>query len=174
MATIGEFRGWEAAAARLDEVRRTVSKSGDARLLSALHLWFVEVETSRGDLNSARRHLKVASSLLENIDDCWLHGYLAVNTCVLQYHGADVTGALKWAHAAISHARQSGHQTTRRAAHANLGYWSSPWEISQRRTRHFKQHWNAARPARHTRSSFLTISLRQNFSLAIWMVAGRF
>ena len=123
VATIGEFRGWEAAATRLDEVRRTIAKSGNSRLLSALHLWFVEVETSRGDLDSARRHLKVADSLLEEMDDCWLQGYLAINTCVLLYHTGDVAGALHWVHKAISHARQSGHQTTRRAAHANLGYF---------------------------------------------------
>lgn len=123
MAAIGELSGRDAALARLDGVTRTLTKCGNARPFAALHLWFVETDTMRGDLRSARRHLKTADSLLSQVDDVWLRGYLAINSSVVHYYHAEIEEARRWAETAILCARQSGHRTTKRAAHANLGYF---------------------------------------------------
>jgi tetratricopeptide (TPR) repeat protein len=123
MAAIGEMSGREAAITRLDDVTRTLTKYGDARPFAALHLWFVETDTMRGDLQSARRHLKTADSLLSQVDDVWLRGYLAINSSVVYYYHAEIEDARKWAETAITCARESGHRTTKRAAYANLGYF---------------------------------------------------
>ena len=56
-----------------------------------------------------------------SIDDVWLGGYLAVNRSALHYYSGEISEAHKWAQAAIGRADESGHRTTRRAAHVNLG-----------------------------------------------------
>jgi DNA-binding NtrC family response regulator/tetratricopeptide (TPR) repeat protein len=123
MAAIAELNGREAANARIEQVKQTLTKFGDARPFAALHLWFVENDTMRGDVESARKHLKTADSLLAEIDDVWLHGYLAINSSVVHYHRADIAEARRWAEKAIACSRVSGHRTTKRAAHTNLGYF---------------------------------------------------
>ena len=123
MAAIGELSGREAAMARLEEVKRALTQYGNARPFAALHLWFVETDTMKGDLSSARRHLKTANSLLLQVDDVWLRGFLAINSSVVYFYHAEIEEARSWAETAIICARESGHRTTIRAAHANLGYF---------------------------------------------------
>jgi DNA-binding NtrC family response regulator/tetratricopeptide (TPR) repeat protein len=123
MRTIAELNGPEAAMARLDQVKRTLTRFGDARPFAALHLWFVQIDAMRGDLSSARRHLYTADSLLTGVDDLWLKGYLAINSSVVHYYGAEIGDARRWAESAIACGTQSGHRTTKRAAHTNLGYF---------------------------------------------------
>ena len=123
MAAIAELNGREAANARLDRVKQTLTKFGDPRPFAALHLWFVQNDTMRGDVDSAHRHLKTAESLLVELDDVWLQGYLAVNSSVVHYHRADIAEARRWAERAIACSRISGHRTTKHAAHTNLGYF---------------------------------------------------
>ncbi len=123
LTTVAEFSGIQAASARIDAVKRVLTRHGDARPFAALHLWHVEIDTMRGALESAWHHLSIANSLLAKVDDAWLSGYLAVNSSVLHYYSADVHEARRWADRAIAKAQESGHQTTRRAAYANLGYY---------------------------------------------------
>jgi len=121
MLVIGEHSGISAALARMDEVKRSLARLGDARAFATLHLWMVEVESTRGNIENARRHLKIAESLLANSDDVWLRGYMAINSCALNYYSADIPEAQRCAEEAIEYARQSGHRPTLLAAHANLG-----------------------------------------------------
>jgi DNA-binding NtrC family response regulator/tetratricopeptide (TPR) repeat protein len=123
MTAIGELSGREIALAHLDSVKRALARLGDARPFAALHLWFVETDAMRGDVNSARRHLKTSESLLSQVDDVWLRGYLAINSSVVHYYCAEIDEARRWAEIAILNARESGHRTTKRAAYANLGYF---------------------------------------------------
>ncbi len=123
LAAVAELNGRHAALARLDEVKRVLTKFGDPRPFSALHLWQVETDTMVGALDSARHHLHIAESLLSKVDDVWLHGYLAINSSVLHYYSANVMAARQAAEVAITYAKESGHRTTRRAAYANLGYF---------------------------------------------------
>ena len=121
MAVIAELSGPQTAMARLDEVKRALVKFGDARPFAALHLWLVEVESMRGNLESARHHRNTANSLLSTADNIWLRGYLAINSSVLHYYLAEISEARRWAETAITCASNSGHRSTLRAAYANLG-----------------------------------------------------
>jgi DNA-binding NtrC family response regulator/tetratricopeptide (TPR) repeat protein len=123
IAAISELRGWPAASLRMEEVKHTLTRLGDPRPFAALHLWLVETEAMRGDLDSAQRHLKVADSLLGQVDDVWLHGYLAINSAAVHYYLADIVSARTLAERAIAFAGESGHRLTLYAAHANLGYF---------------------------------------------------
>jgi DNA-binding NtrC family response regulator/tetratricopeptide (TPR) repeat protein len=124
MAAIAQLSGREAAMGRLEQVKQTLIRFGDARPFAAFHLWLVENHTMHGDLDSARHHLKVADSLLSNVDDLWLHGYLAINSSVVHYYCAEIEDARRFAEIAITCSSVSGHRTTKRAAHANLGYFN--------------------------------------------------
>ena len=132
VGAIAEVSGVRTAIARLDEIKRTLTRFGDARPFVALHLWLVEAESTRGNLQIAWRNLRTAETLLSQVDDVWLRGYLAVNWSALHYYSGEIREARKWAETAIAHANESGHRTTRQAAHVNLGNIQfSQGELSQ-------------------------------------------
>ena len=121
MISVADLKGIQTALARLDGVRRTLARFGDPRPFAVLHLWMVEIECTRGNLTSARRHLSTAQSLLTQIDDVWLQGYLAINSSGVSYYCAEIAEARRFAELAIGYAQASGHRGARRAAYANIG-----------------------------------------------------
>lgn len=123
IGTIAEASGYRAAFARLDDVKRSLTKCGDARPFVALHLWLVEAESTNGDLENAWRHLRIANSLLTKIDDLWLRGYFACSSAALYHYSGNTDEAWRWLQVAIDCANQSGHRATKRSAYGNLGYF---------------------------------------------------
>jgi DNA-binding NtrC family response regulator/tetratricopeptide (TPR) repeat protein len=121
IGAIAEVSGVRTAIARLDEIKRILTRFGDARPFAALHLWLVEAESTRGNLKGAWSNLRTAETLLSQVDDVWLRGYLAVNRSALHYYSGEIREAREWAEKAIVHSNESGHRTTRRAANVNLG-----------------------------------------------------
>ena len=121
MCSIADIAGTQTAMARLATTRDSLVRFGDKRPFSALHLWFAECETVRGRLDAARHHLSIAESLLTEIDDVWLRGYLAINNFAVCYYAGDVAEAEKWASVALQCSAMSGHKGARRAAYANAG-----------------------------------------------------
>jgi DNA-binding NtrC family response regulator/tetratricopeptide (TPR) repeat protein len=122
MAMVADIAGSHIAMARLPDVRRCLTRFGDARPFAALHLWIAEVETRSGHLDRAQRHLSIAQSLLEHSDDVWLQSYFAINSFGVSYYSAKMSDARKWAETALELVTISGHAATQRAAHANLGH----------------------------------------------------
>ena len=121
MVVLSELSGAQTAMARMDEVKRALVSFGDARPFAALHLWLVEIESVRGNLQNARHHLETADTLLSTVDDVWLRGYLAINRSAVHYYSAEISEARQCAAIATEFAQMSGHRATLRAAHANLG-----------------------------------------------------
>ena len=121
ITAIGETSGTRVAMARLDDVRRILTRCGDPRPFAALHLWLVEAESTIGNIENAWRNLRAADTLLSQVDDAWLQGYLAVNRSAIHYYSAEIGAARRYAESAIVYAQESGHRTTRCAAHVNLG-----------------------------------------------------
>jgi DNA-binding NtrC family response regulator/tetratricopeptide (TPR) repeat protein len=121
MSSIGDMAGPETAMARLDATRASLIRFGEKRPFSALHLWIAECETVRGKLDSARHHLRIAESLLLEIEDAWLHGYLAINSFGVCFYSGEIAEAQRWATVALECSALSGHKGARRAAYANAG-----------------------------------------------------
>lgn len=121
MAAIGDLAGNQIAIARLGGVKRVLTRFGDPRPFAALHLWISEAESTQGNLRHARRHLRIAESLLAQVDDMWLRSYLASNSSCVSYHCAEISEARRWAELAIECSQISGHCKSQRAAHANMG-----------------------------------------------------
>ena len=122
MRSIADMAGTQTAMARLATTERihlfgSVINDHSARCT----LWFAECETVRGRLDAARHHLSIAESLLTEIDDVWLRGYLAINSFAVCYYAGDVAEAEKWASVALQCSAMSGHKGARRAAYANAG-----------------------------------------------------
>jgi DNA-binding NtrC family response regulator/tetratricopeptide (TPR) repeat protein len=122
MSTVANIGGSHSAMARLADVRRSLTRFGDARPFAALHLWLAEIDTRGGRLDGAVHHLEIARSLLGDADDVWLQGYLATNSFGVSYYSAQISDARKSADAALDFATISGHAAALRAAHANLGH----------------------------------------------------
>ncbi|HKY21621.1 MAG TPA: sigma 54-interacting transcriptional regulator [Vicinamibacterales bacterium] len=122
IGAVAEHNGIQAAMSRIGEARSALARSGDARPFAALHLWLAEMESTRGHMSNAQRHLSRAEALLAQVEDVWLQGYLAINTSVVNYCCAEIDEARRWAELAIGFARASGHRGTRCAANASLGH----------------------------------------------------
>jgi hydrogenase-4 transcriptional activator len=112
----------EAAVQGASRLKASLARCGDARPLAAFHLWLAEAESTKGNLRSAQQHLRIAGSLIQDIDDAWLQGFFAINSFAVNYHCGDIPSARKWANLAIAHSDTSGHLAARRASHANLGH----------------------------------------------------
>lgn len=121
MCSIGDIAGTQTAMARMGATRDALVRFGDKRPFSALHLWIAESETVRGRLDAARHHLRIAESLLSEVDDVWLKGYLAINSFGVCYYAGDIVEAEKWSTLALECSAESGHKGARRAAYANAG-----------------------------------------------------
>jgi tetratricopeptide (TPR) repeat protein len=110
------------ASLRVSRLKSTLARCGEARPLATFHLWIAKTETIHGNLNGARRHLRVAESLLKQVDDAWLQALFAITSFGVSYHCGDIAAARKWAHLAVEQSAVSGHHETLLASHANLGH----------------------------------------------------
>ena len=93
IGAIAEVSGVRTAIARLDEIKRTLTRFGDARPFAALHLWLVEAESTRGNL----KVLGVIYGLLRLY-------YLELTTC-----GFEDTWRLTGQHSTTTPARYAKH-----------------------------------------------------------------
>jgi DNA-binding NtrC family response regulator/tetratricopeptide (TPR) repeat protein len=121
IAVLTEIVGSHAAMARLGEVRRILTKVGDARPFAVLHLLSAEMEVLRGRFDVARGHVKTAESLLADLDNAWLQSSLAIRQFALSYCAGDLIEAAIVARSALEWATVSGHRGALRAASGNLG-----------------------------------------------------
>jgi DNA-binding NtrC family response regulator/tetratricopeptide (TPR) repeat protein len=106
----------------LSDVRRNVARLADPPTTVALHLFVAECETQRGVLETAARHIRVGTALLENFRNYWLDGIAAIDRLCLSYMMSDPDGAKKYAEDALRLAEHSGHQKTQIAAISNLAH----------------------------------------------------
>ena len=114
--------GGSQAGLRVSRLKSTLARCGEARPLATFHLWIAKTESIQGNLNGAQRHLRIAESLLKQVDDAWLQCLFAITSFGVSYHCGDIAGARKWAHLAVEQSEISGHHETRLASHANLGH----------------------------------------------------
>ena len=95
---------------------------GDQWVTAALHLSIAELESKRGLLDDARRHIRLARALLGGRSNPWLDGVAAIDAACVAYLASDLETATREAKSALASSEISGHAATRRAALANLGH----------------------------------------------------
>ena len=106
----------------LRDLRRAVVRLGDTALTVLLHLVVGENEGRRGALESASRHIGVASALLKEHHNDWLEGLAEIDASCLAYMFADPIEARARAERAIVCVSRSGHSKSYVAAISNLAH----------------------------------------------------
>ena len=112
----------DSLASHVSELRRAVMRLGDIAMTVTLHLSVGETESRRGALESAARHVRVASSLLKSHRNDWLEGLAEIDASCLAYMLSDPHEARVRAERAITCVALSGHSKSYLAAISNLAH----------------------------------------------------
>ncbi len=96
-----ERQSQDVARPMLAGVRRLVIQAGDPHLTALLHETVARQETQAGNFDEARRHLRIATRLIETHPNAWLEQYCALNAFCLEFYTCD----LKRAQEHLEHAR---------------------------------------------------------------------
>jgi len=87
---ISERQPAEVVRPLLAEVRRFTTRAGDAQLTALLHESVARQEAQVGNLEQARRHLKIAYSLLERHPNAWLQQLCEINAFCIEFSNSDL------------------------------------------------------------------------------------
>jgi len=95
LVVLSDGVGADATGALLAEARANAIKTGNPRLLAAVHVYFAQIEASRGSVQSAGRHLRQASQLLRDAPNYWLESMkeninLALSLMASEFDAAQV------------------------------------------------------------------------------------
>jgi transcriptional regulator with PAS, ATPase and Fis domain/tetratricopeptide (TPR) repeat protein len=114
--------GPEAIGPLLSDLRLNALRSGDVHVLAAMHVFVGEVEAQRSAVVIARRHARMALSLLVGSPNVWLESIAEHLIAALDIMCSDFSSALAHGERAVDLAELSGQILQRAATYANLGY----------------------------------------------------
>jgi DNA-binding NtrC family response regulator len=77
----------------LADVRTLTTRAGDPHLTALLHESVAKHEAQVGNLDEARRHLRIASGLLETHPNAWLEQLCALNGFCIEFLNSDLKAA---------------------------------------------------------------------------------
>jgi DNA-binding NtrC family response regulator/tetratricopeptide (TPR) repeat protein len=73
----------------LADIRSLTTRAGDPHLTILLHETVARQETQAGNLDEARRHLRIATGLLESHPNAWLEQNCAINAFCIEFSACD-------------------------------------------------------------------------------------
>ena len=73
---VAERSGPEASSPLIVETRKELTKLGDSRLWASFHVIAAQMDTKRGLLRNARRHIRISQALLEKASNEWISAIL--------------------------------------------------------------------------------------------------
>ena len=100
--------GIESATAEIPKLRRAAFRAGDGHSLIALHSLIAEIHAKRRLLGKASHHLATARRLVQQFENVWLRGKLAVTSAGVAMIGSDYQAALVYTQEAVECAQKSG------------------------------------------------------------------
>jgi DNA-binding NtrC family response regulator len=98
----------EIVSSALQDVRTLVTRAGDAHLSALLHESVARYEAQVGNLDEARRHLRVATELLTTYPNAWLEELVAINQFCIEFSECNLTRADEQLRLASSLERTTG------------------------------------------------------------------
>ena len=90
---ISESQPIRAVDSILAEIRTLTTRAGDPHLTALLHESVAKHEAQVGNLDEARRHLRIASSLLDSYPNVWLEQLCALNAFCIEFLSSDLRKA---------------------------------------------------------------------------------
>ena len=90
---LSERQTREIASSALQEVRTLVTRAGDPHLSASLHESVARHEAQVGNLDEARRHLRVATELLTTYPNVWLEELVAINRFCIEFSECNLARA---------------------------------------------------------------------------------
>jgi DNA-binding NtrC family response regulator len=90
---VAERQPREVVSSLLQEVRNLVTRAGEPHLTALLHESVARYEAQLGNLDEARRHLKVATSLLLSYPNAWVEQLVAVNEFCVEFSDCNLAKA---------------------------------------------------------------------------------
>jgi DNA-binding NtrC family response regulator/tetratricopeptide (TPR) repeat protein len=121
MNVLAERSGQQAIATLLSQVRRNVTRHGDAVVSAALHILMGEMEAKRGLIDNAGRHTRLGLNLLHKDEHLWLEGVAENTLMALSIMQSDLDSGIVHGQRAVHLALSSGANALKRAALGNLG-----------------------------------------------------
>lgn len=114
--------GPDAASTLAPTAKRLVLDTADPQLFALLHSRLAELDARRGDLETACRHLTIATELLEQDPNFLIEGTVRLNQCAVELYLSNFARALAHAERSRHCAEISGHRRTLLAATVNVGF----------------------------------------------------
>ena len=92
---LAETRPIDGLAAMLNDVRRTVARTGDPHLIAFMHDSMALMEASAGRLQEARRHVNICARLLDQNPHAWLQQLSLISKFFVDYLDCKYAEALR-------------------------------------------------------------------------------
>jgi DNA-binding NtrC family response regulator len=121
LIVLSERHGPDAVRPLASEVRRNVTRLGDAHATAALHIAICELEAKRGLFRTARRHAQLALNILKADPNCWLQARGQHLLFALDLLRSELAAAEPQGQEALRLAQEAGHAAMCRNCFANLG-----------------------------------------------------
>jgi transcriptional regulator with PAS, ATPase and Fis domain/tetratricopeptide (TPR) repeat protein len=113
--------GASATGTLLAEVRANAARTGNPRILAAVHVYFAQIEALRGSVESARRHIRLAVQLLKDAPNFWLESVVENINVALSIMASELEAAEIHSRKAAQLAARTGGATEYAVNEANSG-----------------------------------------------------
>jgi len=121
MNLLADRSGHQVVAPLLAQVRRNVTKVGDASTTAALHIGIAELEAKRGLTSTASRHVALAKNLLRASENIYLEGVAENIATAISIMRSEPFKGIEHGERAAVLATDSGCTSLKRATLGNLG-----------------------------------------------------
>ncbi|HEY7287365.1 MAG TPA: sigma 54-interacting transcriptional regulator [Vicinamibacterales bacterium] len=122
LVVLSDGIGSDAVAPLLADLRVNAAKSGNPRILAAIHVYFAQIEALRGSTTSARRHIALARQLLTASPSVWLESVIENICLAISIMSSEFDTALEHARRGLELVRQTGAATEYAVNQGNSGF----------------------------------------------------
>src|SRR5262245_28054028 len=121
MLAVADSAGPQAAQPLLAKVKVSARRLGDLHVTAALHVFLAEMETKRGLLQNAAKHVSLGRRLLVEEPNFWLDTRAENVLVAISIMRSDVSAGLAHGMRALQLSEASGSNSLRRACLGNIG-----------------------------------------------------
>jgi DNA-binding NtrC family response regulator/tetratricopeptide (TPR) repeat protein len=121
LGILADLSGPEAATPLISDLRRNITKLGDAHTTAQAHLFVAEMEGRQGHLEAAKRHVLLGKDLLRDSPNSWLSAFAENVLLAVSLLECGVDEARGHSALALALSEDSGAASALRSSAANTG-----------------------------------------------------